>query len=66
MIYLQGMFHSVIAEYNIRGLEMFGLGTTELILILSIVVLIFGGSKLPALGSGVGKAIRNFKKAADE
>ena len=42
---------------------MFGLGTTELVLILVIVVIIFGASKLPALGSGMGKAIKNFKKA---
>ncbi|MDO8281075.1 MAG: twin-arginine translocase TatA/TatE family subunit [Thermodesulfovibrionia bacterium] len=42
---------------------MFGLGATELIIILVIVVVIFGGSKLPQLGDGIGKAIRNFKKA---
>ncbi|MFQ5464887.1 MAG: twin-arginine translocase TatA/TatE family subunit [Thermodesulfobacteriota bacterium] len=41
-------------------------GTTELLLILAIVVLIFGASKLPEIGSGMGKAIKNFKKASDE
>lgn len=45
---------------------MFGLGTTELLLILAIVVIIFGASKLPEIGSGMGKAIKNFKKASDE
>jgi sec-independent protein translocase protein TatA len=45
---------------------MFGLGTTELILILAIVVIIFGVGKLPELGSGMGKAIKNFKKATEE
>jgi sec-independent protein translocase protein TatA len=48
---------------------MFGMGTTELILILVIVVIIFGAGKLPEIGSGIGKGIRNFKdatKAANE
>ena len=40
---------------------MFGLGVTELVIILGIVVLIFGARRLPELGSGVGKAIKNFK-----
>ncbi len=40
---------------------MFGIGTTELIIVLSIVIVLFGARRLPELGSGVGKAIRNFK-----
>ena len=40
---------------------MFGLGTTELLVIFGIVVLLFGARRLPELGSGIGKAIRNFK-----
>jgi sec-independent protein translocase protein TatA len=39
----------------------FGIGTTELMIILAIVVVLFGARRLPELGSGVGKAIRNFK-----
>ncbi len=45
---------------------MFGLGTTELLILLGIVVLLFGASKLPQLGSGIGQGIRNFKKAMKE
>lgn len=45
---------------------MFGIGTTELILILVIILIIFGVGKLPSIGSGVGQAIKNFKKASSE
>ncbi len=40
---------------------MFGIGTTELFIVLAIVVVLFGARRLPELGSGVGKAIKNFK-----
>ncbi len=43
-----------------------GLGMGELIVILVIVLIIFGAGKLPELGSGLGKAIRNFKGAAED
>ena len=45
---------------------MFGLGTGELIIILVIVVILFGASRLPQIGKGIGEAIRNFKKASSE
>jgi sec-independent protein translocase protein TatA len=40
---------------------MFGIGTTELLIVLGIVIVLFGARRLPELGSGVGQAIRNFK-----
>ena len=45
---------------------MFGLGVTELAIILVIVVVLFGAKKLPEIGKGVGEAIRNFKKSTSE
>ena len=45
---------------------MFGLGTPELIVILAIAFLVFGGKKLPELGSGLGKAITSFKKGLSD
>jgi len=42
---------------------MFGLGTGELLIVGFLAVLLFGGSKLPQLGAGLGQSIRNFKKA---
>jgi sec-independent protein translocase protein TatA len=44
----------------------FGLGGSELLLILAIVVLLFGGAKLPELARGLGKSIKEFKKASAE
>ena len=40
---------------------MFGIGGTELLILLGIVIVIFGARRLPELGSGLGKAIKNFK-----
>ena len=45
---------------------MFGLGLQELIIIMVIALVIFGGKKLPEVGSGLGKAIREFKRGASE
>lgn len=42
---------------------MFGLGIGELLVILVIVMIIFGAGKLPDIGEGLGRGIRNFRKA---
>jgi sec-independent protein translocase protein TatA len=42
---------------------MFGLGVWELFLILLIVLVVFGAGRLPQLGVGIGKGIRNLKKS---
>lgn len=41
---------------------MFGLGTTELLIIAGIILLIFGAKRLPEIGKGLGGAIREFRK----
>ena len=45
---------------------MFGIGTTELIIIMFIILLIFGAKKLPELAQGLGKGIREFKRASND
>jgi sec-independent protein translocase protein TatA len=45
---------------------MFGFGHIEILVILAIVLIIFGAGKLPQIGSGLGQAIRNFKKGVVE
>jgi sec-independent protein translocase protein TatA len=45
---------------------MFGIGMPELIIILVIILIIFGAGKLPEIGAGMGKAIRNFKGATTD
>jgi sec-independent protein translocase protein TatA len=42
------------------------IGLPEVLIILAIVVVIFGANRLPDLGRGIGKAIRNFKDATKE
>lgn len=45
---------------------MFGLGMQELIIILLIGLLVFGANKLPEIGRGLGRGIREFRKASSE
>ncbi len=42
-----------------------GVGPTELIIVLSIVLIIFGVGKLPTIGGAMGKAVRGFRKEAE-
>ncbi|MDQ1466152.1 MAG: sec-independent protein translocase protein TatA [Actinomycetota bacterium] len=45
---------------------MFGLGAPELLIVLLIVLLLFGGAKLPKLARSLGEASREFKKGVDD
>tara|TARA_B100000029_G_scaffold495091_1_gene559631 strand:+ start:1554 stop:1877 length:324 start_codon:yes stop_codon:yes gene_type:complete len=60
------MFISLFDTVPQMSLAIFGLGPQELIIILIIVLLVFGSTKLPQLGSGLGKSIKNFKKSMRE
>lgn len=42
---------------------MFGIGMPELLIILVIILIIFGAGKLPELGDGIGRGIRNFRRS---
>jgi len=42
---------------------MFGMGFSELLIILVIVLIIFGAGRLPEIGEGLGRGIKNFRKA---
>jgi sec-independent protein translocase protein TatA len=44
---------------------MFGLGVQELLIILAIGMLFFGGKKIPEMAKGLGKGIREFKRASE-
>jgi sec-independent protein translocase protein TatA len=51
---------------TLKEKKMFGIGMPELIVILVIILIIFGAGKLPQIGEGLGKGIRNFKKATKD
>ncbi len=44
----------------------YGLGATELIIVLVILLILFGGSRLPSLAKGLGESIRSFKQGVSE
>lgn len=45
---------------------MFGLGTSEIILIALVILVLFGAKKIPEMMQGLGKGIREFKKASKD
>ncbi len=53
-------------SFSSLPLAAFGIGGTELLVILAIVLLLFGGAKLPALARGLGQSVKEFKKAASD
>jgi sec-independent protein translocase protein TatA len=60
-----------VVEFNlfhsIPGAIMFGsIGIPELIIVLVIILLLFGASRLPEIGRGLGRGIKNFKEATKE
>ncbi len=45
---------------------MFGFGVIEIVIVLIIVIVLFGASRLPEIGRGVGEALKNFQKSISE
>lgn len=45
---------------------MFGIGTSELLLIMVIALLVFGAKRLPDIGMAIGKGIRQFQRSLNE
>jgi sec-independent protein translocase protein TatA len=66
-IYFSGfVYHQTIYNFasNQKPKEMGKIGMTEIILILLVVVLLFGGRKIPELMKGIGQGMKEFKKAS--
>jgi len=49
-----------------KSLLVFGLGTGEIIVICLVVLLLFGGKKIPELMKGLGKGVRSFKEGVND
>lgn len=47
-------------------LLVFGLSPTELIIIVAIILLLFGGKKIPELMKGIGKGVRSYKEGLED
>ena len=59
--------HSVFgASVELLPVAFFGVGDTELLLIMTAVLIFFGGKKMPEFARGMGKALREFKRATGE
>ncbi len=55
-----------VFDFQEERLLMGRIGLPEVLIILAIVIVVFGASRLPELGKGIGRAIRNFKDASKE
>ena len=51
---------------SLAFLAIAGFGTTELIVVLVIILILFGSTKLPSLAKGLGQSIKEFKKASKD
>jgi sec-independent protein translocase protein TatA len=63
---LKAGYSKIPIELERREKMIGGIGIPELLIILVIVLIIFGANKLPLIGEGLGKGIRNFKKGVKD
>ena len=55
-----------LQENNQRFKKMFGIGTQEILIIALIILLLFGGKKIPELMRGLGKGVKSFKEGMND
>ena len=67
------IFHKFVAgnsenkhQHMIQSMLIGGIGTPELLIIVMVILLLFGGKKIPELMKGIGKGVRSFKKGLNE
>jgi sec-independent protein translocase protein TatA len=63
MLFDNAVLRKVRLGISVWRLGMFGMGTTEIIIVAVVIILIFGVNKIPQLGKGLGEGIRNFKSS---
>jgi sec-independent protein translocase protein TatA len=61
-----GRWAGVVPEKNGGEIMIGGLGVTEILVILLIVLLLFGAKRIPDVAQGLGKGLREFKKASQD
>ena len=57
---------TIFAERNQKKRLMFGIGTQEILIIALIILLLFGGKKIPELMRGLGKGVKSFKEGMND
>ena len=56
----------IVGPIGVRGGNMFGLGIGEVVIIAVFILILFGGKRIPQLGSGLAKGIQNFRQGLKE
>jgi len=60
------LIYTIMTVLGMQGILLFGLGMQEILVIALIVLLLFGGKKIPELMKGLGKGVKSFKDGMKE